>query len=142
MNCQYATPISHNANSCGLKLYGGTPSSGVCAGCIARKQNNPEFAASYKPPSPSSTTPTLPQMARSLASSAARWAKSGFQTTTPEQLESRLAICQSCEFWEEAGFAGTGKCKKCGCSTQAKLRMATSKCPIDKWGPVDVVKTD
>jgi hypothetical protein len=28
---------------------------------------------------------------------------------------------------------GTGRCSKCGCSTWAKLRMASEKCPIDKW---------
>lgn len=87
-------------------------------------------------------TPSISQMAKSLTSSVTGWAKAGFATASAEDLDARLAICNGCEFWEESGFAGTGKCKQCGCSTQAKLRMATSKCPIDKWGPVDVVKTD
>jgi hypothetical protein len=102
---------------------------------MARKENNPEFAASYKPA-------TISQMAGSLASSVINYAKSGFQNTSPEQLESRLDICKVCEFWDQSGFGGTGSCKQCGCSTYAKLRMATSKCPIDKWGPIEVVKTD
>jgi hypothetical protein len=71
-----------------------------------------------------------------------KWARSDFKTTTAEQLEERIAICKLCEFWNASGFAGTGKCDKCGCSTQAKLRMSTSKCFIDKWGPVDVRQVD
>ena len=78
-------------------------------------------------------TPGLTTMASTLLSSTMRWAKSGMPTATPEQFHSRVEICKGCEFWEGSGFAGTGRCKKCGCSTQAKLRMATEKCPIDKW---------
>lgn len=83
----------------------------------------------------SSTEPTLKQMAGSLGSSVAGWAKSGFAMASDETLELRLSICKTCEFWDASGFAGTGKCQKCGCSTQAKLRMATSVCPLDppKW---------
>lgn len=62
-----------------------------------------------------------------------RWGASGFSTVTPEILSERLEICKGCEFWDRTGFAGTGSCRKCGCSTQAKLRMATEKCPIGKW---------
>jgi hypothetical protein len=85
---------------------------------------------------------TLLEKAGSLASNLGVWAKAGFQVVDASQLQSRIDICRGCEFWDQSGFAGTGKCKKCGCSTQAKLRMATSKCPIDKWGPIEVVKTD
>ncbi len=86
--------------------------------------------------------PSLLEKAKSLALATEEWAKSGFKKVDELQLQDRLDICQGCEFWDQSGFAGTGKCKKCGCSTQAKLRMATSKCPIDKWGPIEVVKTD
>jgi hypothetical protein len=86
--------------------------------------------------------PTLLGKAGSLASSVGNWAKAGFQVVDEATLASRMEICKGCEFWDASGFVGTGKCRKCGCSTQAKLRMATSKCPVDKWGPVDVVKTD
>jgi hypothetical protein len=65
-----------------------------------------------------------------------QWSKSGLPVVNENQLESRLVICKGCEFWNASGFSGTGSCTKCGCSTQAKLRMATSKCPIDKWGPI------
>jgi hypothetical protein len=138
VNCEFSTTISSYINSCGIGLHGGSPSIGVCAICIKRGENNKELAKA----SQNKSTTTIKQMANSLSESMIGWAKSGFHNVTTEQLESRMLICKSCEFWEESGFAGTGKCKQCGCSTQAKLRMATSKCPIDKWGPVDVFKTD
>jgi hypothetical protein len=87
-------------------------------------------------------SPSLATKASSLFEAASEFAINGFKTTTPEQLEERLTICKGCEFWNPLGFGGTGSCNKCGCSTQAKLRMSTSKCPIDKWGPVDVIQVD
>jgi hypothetical protein len=91
---------------------------------------------------PTYHNPSLLEKAGSLASNLGVWAKAGFQVVGASQLQSRLDICKGCEFWDQSGFAGTGKCKKCGCSTQAKLRMATSKCPIDKWGQVEVRQAD
>jgi hypothetical protein len=73
---------------------------------------------------------------QSLGKDMGKWAISGLPVVNENQLESRLAICKGCEFWNASGFSGTGSCTKCGCSTQAKLRMATCKCPIDKWGPI------
>lgn len=83
----------------------------------------------------SPTTPTLPQMAKSLGSSVAGWAKAGFAMASIETVDARLAICKACDLWDQTGFGGTGRCSKCGCSTQAKLRMATSSCPLNppKW---------
>lgn len=73
-------------------------------------------------------------MVKNFSRSMANWAKKGFKVVTPEQFEERLKTCQSCDQWNSAALAGTGRCKVCGCSTQAKLRLATEKCPIDKWG--------
>jgi hypothetical protein len=72
-------------------------------------------------------------MAAGLAGAAARWARHGFPVASPEALAARLQICRGCEFWDARGFGGSGRCRKCGCSTQAKLRMATAKCPVGKW---------
>jgi hypothetical protein len=80
--------------------------------------------------------------ARSLVVDVSKWASSGANIVSGGNLSIRLDICKVCEFWDQSGFGGTGSCKQCGCSTYAKLRMATSKCPIDKWGPIEVVKTD
>lgn len=68
--------------------------------------------------------------------SVSEWIKSGFKVTPDRDLEVRLSICKVCPHWESDGFVNTGRCLKCGCSTQAKLRMATSKCPLGKWGEI------
>lgn len=66
MSCQYATALSERVTDCGLGLHGGRPSKGVCTRCVERGENNLEFAASYKPPTPPSfTPPTFPQLAGS-----------------------------------------------------------------------------
>ena len=120
MNCQFASRHGDTGPfHCSLGRFGGSPYLGNCLECIKQGLNKDE--------------PSLAEKAKSLAGSVGTWAKSGFPTASDEKLATRKAICESCEFWDKGGFAGTGKCTKCGCSTQAKLRMATSKCPIDKW---------
>jgi hypothetical protein len=76
-------------------------------------------------------------MLTSLAGSLQNWVKGGFQTTSDAALNKRLEICQGCDFWDAQGFSHTGRCKKCGCSTWAKLRLATERCPIGKWEAVE-----
>jgi hypothetical protein len=65
-----------------------------------------------------------------------RFARSGFHTTPPDILAEREATCRACPEWDAAAMGGTGRCRKCGCSTWAKLRMATERCPIGKWEAV------
>lgn len=81
-------------------------------------------------------TPGVGQMALSLAGSLRRWAQQGFNGVSEEVLEARLSACKTCEFWDAQSFNNTGRCTKCGCSTWAKLRMATEECPIGKWKAV------
>lgn len=78
-------------------------------------------------------TPNTLAMTKSLANSTTKWIVSGFKRTDEETLKNRTEVCQSCEFWNAQAFNNTGRCMKCGCSTWAKLRMATEKCPIGKW---------
>jgi len=61
---------------------------------------------------------------------------SGFATTPPEALATREATCRACPEWDASALNNTGRCRKCGCSTWAKLRMATERCPIGKWKAV------
>ena len=65
-----------------------------------------------------------------------RFARAGFATTPPETLADREATCRVCDQWDAAALNNTGRCRKCGCSTWAKLRMATERCPLGKWEPV------
>lgn len=79
--------------------------------------------------------PTLGKMAVNLTVAAKDIVKSGFKKITSEEYAGRMAICNACEFWDGKARFGMGKCNKCGC-TGAKQWFATSKCPIDKWGPL------
>lgn len=65
-----------------------------------------------------------------------KFTASGFTTTPPEILAQREATCRACPEWDAAALNATGRCRKCGCSTWAKLRMATEACPIGKWKAV------
>lgn len=56
---------------------------------------------------------------------------------TQEEIDSRLSICQTCEFYKN------NTCLKCGCSLSRernfmnKLYWKDKSCPIGKWGPVE-----
>ena len=86
--------------------------------------------------------PELSPRVMSLAQEGIDWAEKGFILVNESQLIERLKECAACPFWDKEAFSGTGKCEKCGCSTQAKLRLALEKCPIGKWGPVEVRNVD
>lgn len=78
-------------------------------------------------------TPTISSMVKTATKSTVVWASNGFKIADEKVFEDRLSHCKSCEFWDSEALNGTGRCRKCGCSTWAKLRMATEKCPIGKW---------
>jgi hypothetical protein len=77
----------------------------------------------------------------SVLSAGAKWTASGFATTPPEALATREATCKACPEWDAAALNNTGRCRKCGCSTWAKLRMATERCPLGKWEAVPKPET-
>jgi hypothetical protein len=86
-------------------------------------------------PSTKRTRPRIVDMTKDFSEAVNEWRKSGFKVVTDEQFESRHKVCKQCEFYKGQAFMNTGQCLKCGCSIRAKLRLSTSKCPIDKWGP-------
>jgi hypothetical protein len=71
-------------------------------------------------------------MAQRFTESMKTWAKQGFNVSK-EAYEKRIAICKTCEFWDDSALAGYGKCLKCGCG-RGKHWLPHEKCPIDKWG--------
>jgi len=79
----------------------------------------------------------LAQSAEKFTRASIHFARSGFATTPPEVLATREATCRACPEWDAAALNSTGRCRKCGCSTWAKLRMATEACPLGKWEAVD-----
>ena len=52
--------------------------------------------------------------------------------------EERLAICTSCEKFR----LKTRTCKVCGCFMDVKTWMPRQKCPMDKWGIVDMSSSE
>lgn len=46
IDCQYYSPRTKDGGTCGLGMYAGTPSHGICKICLERNQNNPEYAKS------------------------------------------------------------------------------------------------
>jgi hypothetical protein len=109
---------------CGLGYHNGKPHEGNCRACIAARENNREHA---------NRIPNFAAQVKSATSAAMRFAKSGFPKTDPDTLSVRIETCRSCDLWDAAVMRGTGRCRKCGCSTWAKLRMASEKCPLGKW---------
>jgi hypothetical protein len=105
-------------------MYGGMPSAGTCRLCIERGENTPEHAGK---------TPMLAKRAASLGKSLASWTASGFAATPPDILAEREAACRACPEWDAKALNNTGRCRICKCSTWAKLRMATERCPLGKW---------
>ena len=88
----------------------------------------------YSPPhNTTNEPPSIEEMAKSIVESAERWIGGGLKISDSATLKTRLEACHGCEYWNPNGFRKTGRCMKCGCSTWAKLRMATEKCPIGKW---------
>jgi hypothetical protein len=66
-------------------------------------------------------------MAKSLATSMAKWAASGFQTAPQEVYDARLAACAGCKYHEPP------RCTLCGCFTEKKAWLPHEDCPIGKW---------
>jgi hypothetical protein len=77
------------------------------------------------------------EQVRSAADAARRFVRGGFSLTPPHIFSDRMAACHACAWWDSGAFGGTGRCHICKCSTQAKLRMATERCPLGKWGAFD-----
>ena len=127
------TDCEHYQNGCLLGLHGGKPLHGNCRACVSAGENHEEYAARLFAAFERSRLPAAAEMATNLARSASRFARSGFALADAETLASREAICQGCPQWDAAGMRGTGRCKKCGCSTWAKLRVAAEKCPLGRW---------
>jgi hypothetical protein len=84
--------------------------------------------------SPKLPQPSAAELAANFTGALAAWAKAGFKIVERSVYESRHALCQACDWWDAKAWAGSGRCRKCGCS-RAKLWLTTSKCPLNppKW---------
>jgi hypothetical protein len=77
--------------------------------------------------------PNFPTQVKNFAGSMGTWAGSGFKRVQQHVYEKRLAICRKCQFWQENGNMGMGKCLKCGCG-KGKHWLPHEQCPIGLWG--------
>jgi len=82
--------------------------------------------------------PGLKDMIVSFSGDMTKWAAAKFAFASKEEVERRLALCRDCEWWDAQALRGTGRCRRCGCSTWAKIRLETSSCPIGKWNRIGV----
>jgi len=89
----------------------------------------------------STTTPSLLSMGRSVLDDMIKWGSANFGRCAPEEIETRLQECKRCPYWDPTGFRGTGRCKKCGCSTWAKLKLKSASCPDGRWHEIKVEET-
>lgn len=122
MTCEHQSPRDPTTNNCAINRYGGKPHVIACVHCIKYGLNH----ENVQPPS-------IPKMLKTAGSAAVNFARSGFVATDAETLAMRETTCKSCDMWDSAAINGTGRCKKCGCATWAKLRMASERCPLGKW---------
>ena len=68
-----------------------------------------------------------------FAKSMATWVGSGFKKVQQHVFDKRMNICRQCQFWQENGNMGMGKCLKCGCG-RGKHWLPHEQCPIGLWG--------
>lgn len=90
--------------------------------------------------------PGLLRKAASFRDSYSQWKEAGKPRTPPEDMLRRREICNACEFLDKA----SDSCLRCGCPLKeagllvslltdapGKLEMATEKCPVGKWEPIN-----
>lgn len=53
----------------------------------------------------------------------------GIKVASAEVKKQRIEICNTCEHL----FRLTRTCKKCGCFVEAKTKIESQHCPINKW---------
>jgi hypothetical protein len=75
--------------------------------------------------------PSLAEMGKNLMQTAVDTVKSvvsGEGAVTPEeQANTRLKICEACEFYRDT------RCTKCGCYMAVKTHLKAANCPVGKW---------
>lgn len=118
----------------------------TCRTCVNLRHQcpGPKPTPAPKPKAAPLVEPSLAQKAVNFTKAAARHVVKGLKEATDEQVAERFAICQACELFKPKG-EGQGVCthSSCGCKLKAvglagknKLKWASEKCPIGKWGEV------
>lgn len=103
-----------------------------CKGCLPQKPNLGNITVQIiqlienRPPS-------IVQKAQTYAKSTTRHVVAGRQTTSDDEYNRRVRICETCDFHKN------NVCTLCGCQCKgesewtSKLRRKSERCPIGKW---------
>lgn len=59
-----------------------------------------------------------------------KYVKSGAENVDEDLFKERVAICQTCEYFEGR------RCKICGCFVDLKAKWAVQSCPVNNWEKV------
>jgi hypothetical protein len=82
---------------------------------------------------PQPELPSFKEMAKGFIGSAKDVLFGAFKgedvIVTEEVYNTRINICNSCEFFRK----DDKRCSKCGCFMEAKTRFKSTYCPIHKW---------
>lgn len=78
---------------------------------------------------PKAELPGVIQQAINIAKATAEHVAMGMKAADDEMKRKRLAICDTCEFFNRE----TSRCHKCGCLLNVKTAWAEQHCPIGKW---------
>jgi hypothetical protein len=61
------------------------------------------------------------------------WKLRGWKLTVPQKIaDQRFSECEACEHFQD------GECQLCGCLAQAKVILASEKCPRGFWMTVKI----
>jgi hypothetical protein len=98
-----------------------------------RRQHAANFRAlrEGKTVGPPASSPSLATRAGYLAKAVVAAVATGGETVSPEERARRLAICASCEHFDDAAR----RCRVCTCHMPLKVRLAAWHCPLPepKW---------
>src|SRR4051812_30445660 len=70
--------------------------------------------------------PPLLTQAGNVATALLAAARDGFKVVDQVERERRLEVCSTCPEFD----ASRGRCRRCGCVSKLKARVASSSCPI------------
>ena len=124
---------------CEAQKAGKIDHSDPCAACPRRiwhAWGNCAAAARVEIPAAAPTRPpSVVRQAATGVTSFTRWVAAGRPKTPADALAMREGKCRACVDWDAKGFAGLGRCRRCGCSG-IKLTWATEACPKGEWAAV------
>ena len=89
------------------------------------QQSNPE--GSNGPQADNTNKGEWRQIMANFATSMLKWAREGLKTVPSQQHMERYRKCNSCEKFSNY------RCSECGCVCWLKTKLATEKCPLNKW---------